>query len=220
MYMDDSGENRSGRMLEKKIEALLFASDIPLTPARMKELTGAQSNGEVREAVESLSNFYSETDRSYKITRVAGGYQLITHPEYSEIIKSLFKNRRKSRLSGAALETLAIIAYKQPVSRAQIEAVRGVNCGGVLSTLLERDLIRISGRGDSIGRPFLYSTTRQFLEYLGLNNYNDLPSIEQFTSEGEAIRLLESRIDKNNPEEETGTDSDNQVEEKTAGGDE
>lgn len=220
MYMDDRGENRSGRMLEKQVEALLFASDIPLTPARMKELTGAQSNGEVREAVESLSSFYSETDRSYKITRVAGGYQLITHPEYSEIIKSLFKNRRKSRLSGAALETLAIIAYKQPVSRAQIEAVRGVNCGGVLSTLLERDLIRISGRGDSIGRPFLYSTTRQFLEYLGLNNYNDLPSIEQFTSEGEAIRLLESRIDQNSPEEETGTDSDNQVEEKTAGGDE
>lgn len=220
MYMDDRGENRSGRMLEKQVEALLFASDIPLTPARMKELTGAQSNGEVRDAVESLSSFYSETDRSYKITRVAGGYQLITHPEYSEIIKSLFKNRRKSRLSGAALETLAIIAYKQPVSRAQIEAVRGVNCGGVLSTLLERDLIRISGRGDSIGRPFLYSTTRQFLEYLGLNNYNDLPSIEQFTSEGEAIRLLESRIDQNSPEEETGTDSDNQVEEKTAGGDE
>lgn len=220
MYMDDRGENRSARMLEKQVEALLFASDIPLTPARMKELTGAQSNGEVRDAVESLSSFYSETDRSYKITRVAGGYQLITHPEYSEIIKSLFKNRRKSRLSGAALETLAIIAYKQPVSRAQIEAVRGVNCGGVLSTLLERDLIRISGRGDSIGRPFLYSTTRQFLEYLGLNNYNDLPSIEQFASEGEAIRLLESRIDQNSPEEETGTDIDNQVEEKTAGGDE
>ncbi|MGM0483197.1 MAG: SMC-Scp complex subunit ScpB [Candidatus Krumholzibacteriota bacterium] len=218
--MDSDGDIRSGRMLEKQVEALLFASDIPLTPARMKELTGAQSNREVRDAVESLSGFYSETDRSYKIAEVAGGYQLITHPEYSEIIKSLFKNRRKSRLSGAALETLAIIAYKQPVSRAQIEAVRGVNSGGVLSTLLERDLIRISGRGDSIGRPFLYSTTRQFLEYLGLKNYNDLPSIDQFASEGEAIRLLESRIEQNNPGEETGGEEDNTIEEKITGGDE
>ena len=218
--MGNSGDTRSDRMLEKKIEALLFASDMPLTPTRMKEITGVQSNKEIREAVESLAGFYSETGRSYKIAEVAGGYQLITHPEYSEIIKSLFKNRRKSRLSGAALETLAIIAYKQPVSRSQIEAVRGVNSGGVLSTLLERELIRISGRGDSIGRPFLYSTTRQFLEYLGLKNYNELPSIEQFSSEGEAIRLLESRIERNSTGEEESGKNNNQIEEKTTGGDE
>ena len=201
--MDNADNTRSDRVLEKQIEALLFASDVPLTPGKIKELAGAPSNTDVRKAVESLSNFYRETDRSYQVTEVAGGYQLISLPEYSELIRTLYKNRRKSRLSKAALETLAIIAYKQPVSRAQVEAVRGVNSGGVLATLSERELIRVSGRGDSIGRPFLYSTTGQFLEYLGLKNYKDLPSIENFVSEGEAIRLLETRIEDNSPGEDT-----------------
>lgn len=214
--MDKSENILPARIIEKKVEALLFASDEPLTPAKIKELTGAASNGEIRQAVETLSDFYRETERSYQIAELAGGYQLVTLPEYSEVIKSLYKNRRKSRLSNAALETLAIIAYKQPVSRAQIEAVRGVNSGGVLSTLSERELIRVSGRGESIGKPFLYSTTRKFLEYLGLKSYSDLPSIDEFTSEGEAIRLLESRIGKDNPAEET----DEEAEEVTAVNDE
>jgi len=205
----DRSENRlPARIIEKKVEALLFASDEPLTPAKIKELTGAASNGEIRQAIETISDFYRETERSYQIAELAGGYQLVTLPEYSEVIKSLYKNRRKSRLSNAALETLAIIAYKQPVSRAQIEAVRGVNSGGVLSTLSERELIRVSGRGESIGKPFLYSTTRKFLEYLGLKSYSDLPSIDEFTSEGEAIRLLESRIGEDGPAEETDEEAE------------
>ncbi|MBD3180207.1 MAG: SMC-Scp complex subunit ScpB [Candidatus Latescibacteria bacterium] len=218
--MDNSADQGTGRLLERQVEALLFASDLPLKPEKIKELTSANSNGEVREAVSSLSEFYNKEDRSFEIVELAGGYQIVTLPEYSEIIKSLYKNRRKSRLSRAALETLAIIAYKQPVSRAQIEAVRGVNSGGVLSTLTERELIRVSGRGESLGKPFLYSTTRQFLEYLGLKNYNDLPSIDEFASEGEAIRLLESRIEENSPDEKAGDEKEGEAEVITAEKDE
>ncbi len=165
--------------LERRIEALLFASDVPLSTSRLTALTGAKSAKHIKDAIESVDRFYRENGRSFEIVEVAGGYQITTLPEYARIVSQLFKNKRKSRLSQPALETLAIIAYKQPLCRTDIEMIRGVNSDGVLSTLIDRELIQISGRGEGVGRPYLYSTTRKFLEYLGLKDHSDLPSIKE-----------------------------------------
>lgn len=174
-----NNRDRNGGNLERNIEALLFASDIPISISRLATITGAESAKEIKDAIETLDGFYRENGRSFEIVEVAGGYQITTLPEHAAIVSKLFKNKRKSRLSQPALETLAIIAYKQPICRTDIEVIRGVNSEGVLSTLIDRDLIQISGRGDGVGRPYLYSTTRKFLEYLGLKDHKDLPSIEE-----------------------------------------
>jgi segregation and condensation protein B len=182
--------DRDLEILERKIEALLFASDIPLSVTRLMAFTGVQSAKEVKNAIESIDRFYREHRRSFEIVEVAGGYQIITLTDYADTVSQLFRNRRKSRLSQPALETLAIVAYRQPISRMEIEAIRGVNSEGVLATLTERELITISGRGEGVGRPYLYSTTRKFLEYLGLKDYKDLPSIQDF----EKSFAIESRF--------------------------
>lgn len=176
--------------LARTIEALLFASNSPLSLGRLSSLTGIKSKKEIREAMEILGEFYTDTNRSFQIVEVAGGYQITTLPEFSETIAKLFKSRGKTRLSRPALETLAIIAYKQPVARMDIEAIRGVNCDGVLSTLMERELITITGRGEGVGRPYLYSTTNKFLEYLGLKDYRDLPDIDEIEKSFETMDLI------------------------------
>jgi segregation and condensation protein B len=178
--------------VERQIEALLFASDTPLSVAKLASLTQAPSHKHVRSAIDSISRFYIENFRSFTIVEVADGFQVVTLPEFSGVVKKLYKNKRKSKLSKAALETLAIVAYKQPISRPEIEGIRGVNCDGVISTLIDRELVTVSGRGDGLGRPFLYSTTRNFLEYLGLKNYRELPEIEEFESEIESLDILNS----------------------------
>jgi segregation and condensation protein B len=175
-------EMRSGTedsALQRAVEALLFASDAPLPAAKIAALTGSASSRSVLAAIAALSAFYAETERSFAIVEVAGGYQLVTLPEFAGIVTQLFKGKKKARLTQPALETLAIIAYKQPISRMQIEAIRGVNCEGVLATLLERELITVSARAEGVGKPFLYATTKKFLEYLGLKDFRDLPSIEE-----------------------------------------
>jgi segregation and condensation protein B len=165
--------------LERRIEALLFASDTPLSAGKLAALTGVTQTRRVTAAIESLRRFYEETKRSFSVVEVAGGHQLTTLPEFSFIVSQMFKGKKRSRLTQPALETVAIIAYKQPISRMQIEAIRGVNCEGVLATLVERELVSISGRGEGIGKPFLYSTTKKFLEYLGLKDFRDLPSLAE-----------------------------------------
>lgn len=175
--------------LERVIEALLFASDTPLSTSKIAAITGSPSTKDIRSAIKSLADFYKFQSRSYEVIEVAGGYQITTLPEFSPIVTQLFKSRRKAKLSKPALETLAIIAYKQPISRIQIEAIRGVNCEGVLATLTDRELIAITGRGEGVGRPYLYSTTRKFLEYLGLKDYRDLPSIEELEHNLEGIDI-------------------------------
>ena len=177
--MQEKSSNRFEAELARSIEALLFASDVPLTAGKLTSLTGASSAREIREAIESLKAFYLEHKRSFDIVEVAGGYQLTTLPEFSHVVTRLFRSKRKSKLSQPALETLAIVCYKQPISRIDIETIRGVNCEGVLSTLADRDLITISGRGEGVGRPYLYSTTKTFLEYLGLKDFKELPSLEE-----------------------------------------
>lgn len=174
-----NNREEASNMLERSIEALLFASDTPLSLNRLMSITGASSTKEIKTALESIDEFYRKHRRSFEIVEVAGGFQITTLPEHADVVARLFKSRRKSRLSQPALETLAIIAYKQPISRMGIESIRGVNSEGVLSTLVERELIAISGRGEGLGRPFLYSTTRKFLEYLGLKDHKDLPDMEE-----------------------------------------
>ncbi len=194
--MESQLENEDDlRGLERKIEALLFASDEPLSAGRISSLTDTSSVKKVRSAIGSLEEFYRLHNRSYGIVEVAGGYQITTLSEHSSLVASLFKSRRKSRLSQAALETLAIVAYKQPINRLDIETIRGVNCDGVLSTLLDRELIAITGRGEGIGKPYLYSTTNRFLEYLGLKDYRDLPSVEELEKSLENIDLIPRPID-------------------------
>ncbi|MBN2069837.1 MAG: SMC-Scp complex subunit ScpB [Candidatus Krumholzibacteriota bacterium] len=200
---------------ESEVEALLFASDGPLSAARIASLTGVSSVKTIKDAIRVLEEFYRTNERSFGIVEIAGGYQITTCSEHARLVASLFKSRRKARLSQAALETLAIIAYKQPINRLEVEAIRGVNCDGVLSTLIDRELIVITGRGEGIGKPYLYSTTTKFLEYLGLKDYRDLPSIEELEKSLEDIDLIPKPVDQDDRSEnetekrsESDTDSD------------
>mgnify|MGYP005843295233 CR=1 FL=1 len=156
------------------VEALLFAADRPISAGKLRGCIGEDAVP-VEEIIEVLNSHYEETGRAFFIMEIAGGYQLVTPKEFEPYIKQLYVSSSRMRLSQAALETLAIIAYKQPVSRPDIDAIRGVNSDGVLRTLLERDLIDITGREEAPGRPLLYGTSEEFLRYFGLNSIKDLP---------------------------------------------
>jgi len=167
--------------LKHIIEALLFASDEPLTVRRIRDIVNAKGvDGRVvRRAVESLRQEYAEGRRGIQIEEVAGGYRLLSSREHASYVEQLHRAQKRARLSQAALETLAIIAYKQPVHRADIEAIRGVQVDAVLRGLQERGLVRVVGRADLLGRPFLYGTTKRFLEIFGLKSLDDLPNVEE-----------------------------------------
>jgi segregation and condensation protein B len=161
------------------VEALLFSSETPLAAPRLAELTGL-SRGDVLESIDRLNVAYAESGRSFRIANVALGFQLVTNPEFAPVLSKLHAERIPSRLSRAALETLAIIAFKQPVTRAEVDAIRGVSASDrVLRHLLERKTIRIAGRAEAPGRPLLYGTTREFLEYFGLGSLSDLPRTDE-----------------------------------------
>ncbi|MFQ5828007.1 MAG: SMC-Scp complex subunit ScpB [Candidatus Methylomirabilia bacterium] len=160
------------------LEALLFASDTPLETQRIQEVLELPSPEETRGLVETLRANYEDNGHALQIVEVGGGFRMVTRPEVAPWLVRLARSRTKSRLSRPALETLAIVAYRQPVSRPEIDLVRGVNSEGVLESLLERRLIRIAGRKDAPGRPFLYETTREFLVAFGLRDLSDLPSVE------------------------------------------
>jgi segregation and condensation protein B len=161
------------------IEALLFSSPEPLSVARIKAVLEGAEAEEVSDALDALRDEYSRDSRAFQIVEIGGGYQLATKPEYSDFVTRLVESRARQRLSKAAMETLAVIAYKQPVVRSTVESIRGVNVDGVLRTLMERDLIRIVGRADGPGRPLLFGTTREFLMQFGLNKLSDLPGLKE-----------------------------------------
>ena len=161
--------------LKQIVEALIFASDVPLSAEQIKTSIGETTVSEVKKAVETLNIEYSQTNRAFHIIQVAGGFQIVTRETYAQWVKKLFQKRIKSKLSPAALETLSVIAFKQPVTKSTIEAIRGVNCDGVVRTLLERKLITISGRSEGPGKALLYRTTKEFLRYFGINDISDLP---------------------------------------------
>ena len=159
-------------------EALLFASETPVEADRIQEVLRLDSAGEARELVRELMSRLDARGSSLQVIEVGGGYRLVTRPEVAPWLVKLARSRTRSRLSRSALETLAIVAYRQPVSRPDIDAVRGVNSEAVLDNLLDRRMIRIAGRKDSPGRPFLYETTRDFLVAFGLRDLADLPKVE------------------------------------------
>jgi segregation and condensation protein B len=161
------------------LEALLFATDVPLTFGRIKELVGDITADEFAQDLETLDQFYHANGRAYGLHRVAGGVQLATKPEFASWVRRLLKDRLKTRLSRSALETLAIIAYRQPIARAEMEHIRGVDCEGVLGTLMERGLTTVGGRATTPGRPLQYVTTQDFLRYFGLNELEDLPRLKE-----------------------------------------
>ena len=160
------------------VEALLFASDAPLEPERIREVLDLGGVGEARALVDELRARYEESNRALAITEVGGGYRMVTRPELAPWLVRLARARTRVRLSRAALEALAIVAYKQQVSRPEIDAIRGVNSEGVLEILMDRRLVRIAGRKEAPGRPFLYETTREFLIAFGLRDVGDLPRVE------------------------------------------
>jgi segregation and condensation protein B len=167
--------------LKAIVEALVFASPEPLTPKMLLKLLSDEPKEDVLAAVQALKHDYEEHGGLH-LAEVAGGYQITTRPEFHDWVRRLFHERSAQKLSVQALETLAVIAYKQPITAAEIGEIRGVNTTGVLSTLLERHLIKIVGRKNVIGRPFLYGTTKEFLIRFGLNDLNDLPKVEDMAA--------------------------------------
>lgn len=165
--------------IETVIEAILFASDEPLTKQRLVKIAELSSSKQVTESVKALNKKYRENNSSFRIERIAGGYQMMTLPIYNSWLKKMLKVKTDSKLSQAALETLAIVAYKQPIIRADVEAIRGVASGEMIRSLMYKGLVKITGRAEVIGRPLLYGTTRKFLEVFGLNSIKDLPDVEE-----------------------------------------
>lgn len=162
------------------VEAALFAADEPLTPRRLAAVAGLASGVEARRLVKRLQALYDADGTAFQVEEIAGGFQLLTRPEYHPWLARLRRSGIDLRLSPAARETLAIIAYRQPIMRADIEAIRGVQVSDVLRQLMEKGLIRIAGRHDSLGRPVLYGTSKKFLQVFGLKSLRDLPQAEAF----------------------------------------
>jgi segregation and condensation protein B len=177
---DDASETPSDVSVDTRLlEALLFSTHHPLTAGRLAELMDLNATKPVRQAIKDLNAQYEESRRSFRIEQVAGGYQILTMPEFGEHLAKLHQREIDAKLTKAALETLAIIAYKQPILRADIEAIRGVACGETIRNLMEKRLVNIAGRAEVPGRPILYGTTRRFLEVFGLNTLKDLPQSEE-----------------------------------------
>jgi len=166
--------------LKAIVEALIFASPEPVTLKTLAKMLDSEPKEDIQAAIDGLKEDYQRPG-GLQLVEVAGGYQIVTRPELHEWVRRLFHERTTQKLSVAALETLAVIAYKQPVTGPEIAEIRGVNTGGVVATLVERKLIRIVGRKQVVGRPFLYGTSREFLERFGLNDISDLPKVEDMS---------------------------------------
>jgi segregation and condensation protein B len=164
--------------LEQRIEALLMVADRPMSDARIAEVLNVQDpkGTKVREAVDALNARYGADGRTFRIERLAGGNQVMTLPAFGPVVARLRGVREQGRLTQAALETLAIIAYRQPILRADLESIRGVACGEVLRSLMDRRLVKIVGRADEVGRPMLYGTTSEFLRQFGIGKLDELPN--------------------------------------------
>jgi len=171
-------EKQTDLSVESVVEAVLFASDEPLAVERLANIVGT-SVKQIRRNVKNLNDKYEANNNAFRIEQIAGGYQMLTLSSYNHWLQKLLRARSESKLSPAALETLAIIAYKQPVIRTDIEAIRGVAVGEIVRGLMYKGLVKIVGRAEVLGRPMLYGTTKKFLEVFGLNSLKDLPKIEE-----------------------------------------
>jgi segregation and condensation protein B len=190
--------------LKQIIESLLFVATEPVPVEKIKEVTGAEKKTILEALNELMAHFRSE-NHGLQVVEIAGGYQMLTLSENSPWVKKFLTVKSTGRLSKPGLETLAIIAYKQPIIRSEIESIRGVDSGGVIRTLLERRLVKIVGRKEMPGKPMLYGTTREFLEYFGLSNLSGLPTLKEFKetvfpiSEPEFIETPENPIGEADP---------------------
>ena len=181
--------------LKKVIETLLFITDAPLPVSRIGQLCEIRNNERLNAALTELKNAYDAEGRTLQLMQVAGGWQMATRPEYGIWVRKLYHNKMTVRLTQAALETLCIIAYKQPLTRAEVEAIRGVEVIGPLETLTQRKLITVVGRRESIGRPILYGTTSEFLRQFGLNSLDDLPKLESFNIENPVLAAQTTAVE-------------------------
>ena len=175
--LSPQGSVEASAEVKALVEALIFASPEPITPKMLFKLLAEEPKEDVTAAIAALKADY-ENRPGLQMVEVAGGYQIVTRPDLHEWVRRLFHERSSQKLTVQGLETLAVIAYKQPITSLEITEIRGVNTSGVLSTLLERHLIKIVGRKNVVGRPFLYATTKEFLIRFGLKDLNDLPKIE------------------------------------------
>lgn len=178
VVMEESLPTRGTAELKSILEALIFASPDPLTPKAMFKLLDAEPKEDVEAALAELKQEYENRPGGLELVEVAGGFQIVTRSDLHEWVRRLFHERTTQKLTVQALETLAVIAYREPITAAEITDVRGVNTSGVLNTLLERHLIKIVGRKQVVGRPFMYATTKEFLIRFGLNDLADLPKVE------------------------------------------
>jgi len=195
------------------LEAVLFASDVPIALPVLTQMLGDRSAQEVRGLLEEMAEAYDREERGVVLSEIAGGFQLLSRKECAPWVEQMLRARRKIRLSKPALESLAIVAYRQPITKVEIDSIRGVDSAGVLHTLLERNLVTIKGRSKGVGRPLLYSTTQEFLSYMGINELVDLPELK------EVAPLLEERERlAEEGEEAAAAGSDAEVEVTTADG--
>lgn len=167
------------REIYRVVEALLLVADKPLTVEQVQEVVEAEPRY-IHQAFDALKRECDERERGFRVKELAGGYQLITDPALAETVRTFIREKEKKRLSQASLETLSIIAYRQPITKPEIEYIRGVNIDTSLKTLLEKGLVRITGRKDAAGRPMLYSTTKEFLDHFGLGSLKELPKLADF----------------------------------------
>ncbi len=165
------------------IESLIFIANKPITLEEIHKVIEDMGPAGIKEAIDEIRRGYEERMSGVRIVEIAGGYMMVTTPENAAAVKAFYKIKHAERLSGPSLETMAIVAYKQPVTRVDIETIRGVNVDGVLRSLVEKNLVRVVGRKEVIGRPFVYGTTRFFLDYFGLKSLTELPKIEEFAQQ-------------------------------------
>jgi segregation and condensation protein B len=177
------------RQLKSIIEALVFAAEEPLTVEDLDELFPGAGRDCLQESLDEVVRAWDGAERGLQVIRVAGGYRMTTRPEHGEWVRALFRARNRRRLSGAALETLAIVAYRQPITTPEIQVLRGTDPAGVLQTLLDRRLLRVVGRKKVVGKPLLYGTTQEFLAHFGLNSLTDLPTLQEFGALAASLAL-------------------------------
>lgn len=180
--MEDAPQMLQTEDLKKIVETLLFITDRPVKPARLADVIDGTNIKQVREIIQTLQDEYIQQGRAMQIIEVGGGFQMATKPEYGRWVRKLYNEKMTTKLSNAALETLAIVAYKQPITRAEMEAIRGVDVAGPLERLLERSLVRVVGKKDTVGRPMVYGTTDEFLRMFGLNKLAELPDLQVFAA--------------------------------------
>lgn len=178
------------KLLQQHIEAIIFASEHPVTDKEISESLKTTfgwelAKDEIQEAIEHLTARYEDELYSFHLVQLAGGYHFMTKQDYYPVINTLLNQKAKKRLSTAALETLSIVAYRQPITKSEIEEIRGVNCDYTIQKLLEKDLITISGRAEGPGKPLLYKTSQTFMDYFGINSSKDLPKLKEIEKEEE-----------------------------------